>query len=271
MLNKNKLMSESWKGDHNRLTSTIKKPILLCMNIERILIFTLLILFPLKGNTRVAAGDLKEELFRQTSSTHRSFSYKEARRKLFNELHLEKDDHGYYVVGVYCLDKNYPFNGEHPGNRLPDASILNTEHTWPQSKFSSAFPKETQKTDLHHLFPTRSRINSERGNYPFAEVNRERNLSCDGPESGSPASGGNGTYFEPPESHKGNVARAMFYFSVRYKMPIDSIQEGYFRQWNKEDPVDQAEKDRHEKVAALQKNRNPFIDDPSLVEKISDF
>ena len=200
------------------------------MYIERILILTLIFLFPLNGMS-FAVVDLKEDLHQQTKAGHRSFSYREARQKLFNELHLEKDERGYYVVGVYCLDKNYPFNGEHPGNRIPDASIINTEHTWPQSKFSISFPKGVQKTDLHHLFPTLSRINSERGNFPFAEVNSERNLSCDESESGSPAIGGNGTYFEPPASHKGNVARAMFYFSIRYQMPIDSIQEHYFRKW----------------------------------------
>lgn len=239
------------------------------MYLERILILTLLVLFPLKASTHVV--DLKEDLYQQTSATHRSFSYKEARKKLFNDLHLEKDDRGYYVVGVYCLEKTYPHNGEHPGDRLPDASILNTEHTWPQSKFSTAFPKETQKTDLHHLFPTLSRINSERGNYPFAEVTRDRNLSCDESESGSPATGESGTYFEPPETHKGNVARAMFYFSVRYKMAIDPVQEHFFRQWHEDDPVDQFEKKRHESIAAMQKNRNPFIDDPSLVKKIPNF
>src|SRR5688500_13785550 len=131
------------------------------MYLERILILTLLFLFPIEGRTLVV--DLKEDLYQQTSHGHRSFSYKEARQKLFNVLHLDRDGRVYYVVGVYCLENTYPHNGEHPGNRLPDASIINTELTWPQSKFSTAFPNEPQKTDLHHLFPTLSRINSERG------------------------------------------------------------------------------------------------------------
>lgn len=237
---------------------------------EWILILSLFFVFPLGARTLVQL-DLKEELHRETSSQHRSYSYKEARRKLFNELHLERDAKGYFVKGVYCLNNVYPFNGEHPGSRLPDASIINTEHTWPQSKFSTSFSKEVQKTDLHHLFPTESRINSDRGNYPFAEVTRERNVYCPESQSGSPSTGESGIYFEPPQNHKGNVARAMFYFSVRYKMAIDPIQEFFFRRWHEEDPVDSTEKARHEKIATLQKNRNPFIDDPALVRQISDF
>jgi deoxyribonuclease I len=252
------------------LTEESSHPIVLGMNIERILIILVFFVMPLQART-LHSDDLKEELHRKASQGHRSFNYKEARKILFNELHLEKDSRGYFVSGVYCLDKLYPFNGEFPGDRLPDASYLNTEHTWPQSKFSRAFPKEVQKTDLHHLYPTQSRINGERGNYPFAEVNRERNLSCDESELGSPATGESGTYFEPPHVHKGNVARAIFYFSIRYKMEIDPVQEHFLRRWHKEDPIDDAERKRHEGIVKAQKNRNPFIDDPSLVEKISDF
>lgn len=237
---------------------------------EWILILSFFFVFPLEARTYVQL-DLKEELHQQTSSKHHSFSYKEARRKLFNELHLEKDAKGYFVKGVYCLNNVYPFQGQHPNGRIPDASIVNTEHTWPQSKFSSTTPKEVQKTDLHHLYPTESRINSDRGNYPFAEVTRERNVHCPESQSGSPTTGETGIYFEPPHVHKGNVARAMFYFSVRYNMPIDPVQEFFFRRWHEEDPVDAEEKARNEKIATLQKNRNPFIDDPTLVRQISDF
>lgn len=219
----------------------------------------------------VYAEDLKDSLFREAKAGQISFSYSNARKKMFNEVYLEKDLEGYYIEDVYCQDKYYPFAGQHPNGRLPDPVVLNTEHTWPQSKFSHRFNKETQKTDLHHLFPTFSRINSERGNLPFAEVNAERELSCDESHRGHPTQGGNGTYFEPPDTHKGNVARAMFYFSIRYQISIDPVQEYYLRIWHKEDPVDSTEKTRHDRIAKLQGNRNPFIDNPGYVDQISDF
>ena len=39
-------------------------------------------------------------------------------------------------------------------------------------------------------------------------------------------------------------------------------------QWHKQDPVDEYEKQRNEKIYEIQGNRNPFIDHPEWVEKI---
>lgn len=212
---------------------------------------------------------LKEELFRVAQTNHHKLSYRAARVKLFNEIHLKEENGGSYIEGVYCLDK-FPHQRNTQG-RIPNHTQFNTEHTWPQSKFSHQFPRGIQKSDLHHLYPTFSRINSERGNYPFAEVNRERDTFCDESGLGKPAQGGGGLYFEPPDEHKGNVARAMFYFSVRYKISIDSIQEAYLRRWHQEDPVDAEEIRRHEKISRIQGNINPFIADPEFVSRIRDF
>lgn len=220
---------------------------------------------------KVSKNSLKDELFILTSQNHQSYSYQKVRKFLFNTIHLQKDESGHYVQGVYCEKKIYPFQGEHPGQRLPDHRVMNTEHTWPQSKFSQAFSREVQKTDLHHLYPTLSRINAQRGNLPFAEVYHERELSCEGPRSGRSIVGGEQVFFEPPARHKGNVARSLFYFSIRYKLPLDSVQEDFLRSWHRLDPVDEEERKRNEMIFSLQKNRNPFIDRPELVSRITDF
>lgn len=223
------------------------------------------------AETTSVESNLKEELFRQTSAGHTPHSYRTARVKMFNDVHLEKDSNGYFVEGVYCLDKYYRSGRDIPTDRIPDHTSFNTEHTWPQSKFSGRFSRRAQKTDLHHLFPTFSRINSQRSNYPFAEVQRERDMFCESAQAGSPANGGGGIYFEPPNEHKGNVARAMFYFSVRYKISIDPLQETFLRLWHWEDPVDDKERKRNERVFEFQGNKNPFIDRPELVSRIRDF
>lgn len=217
------------------------------------------------------AGTLKDELFLTTSKNHTKLSYGQARTKLFSDIYLERDNYGYFIAGTYCLKKFYPFDGAHPNGRLPNSDIFNTEHTWPQSKFSRNFNKNLQKADLHHLFPTFSRINSERGNFPFAEVSKTRDLFCNESQIGNSSWENRGTYFEPPDNQKGNTARAMFYFSVRYKIAIDQVQESYLRKWHRDDPVDSVEKFRHEKIYRIQKNRNPFIDSPELVSEIIDF
>lgn len=214
--------------------------------------------------------DLKDTLHARIRN-HRSLTYKEARVVLFNTLYLKNDQSGYYIEGMYCQKKHYPFGGQHPGRRLPDARVFNTEHVWPQSKFNSRFSKRAQKSDLHNLLPTFSRINSDRGNYPFADVRSERRVFCSAAEMGSPTRGGSRTSFEPPAEVKGDVARAMFYFSVRYQLEIDSTQETFLRIWHAQDPVDQLESTKHDTIAEVQGNRNPFIDDPELVSEIQDF
>jgi endonuclease I len=200
---------------------------------------------------------------------HRSIGYKGARKVLFGKIHLKEDSQGYYLTDVYCR-KKITRRVTHIGpNIIPANGIVNCEHTWPQSRFSRAFSKNLQKSDLHHLYPTDPRANSTRGNNEFAEVDGEKLDNCDGSYVG--AEKWQGAYFEPPNEHKGNVARALFYFAVRYKMKISPLEERYLRSWHELDPVDFDERERNELIQKVQGNRNPFIDYPELVDQISDF
>ena len=81
---------------------------------------------------------------------------------------------------------------------------------------------------------------------------------------------GNDVY-TPPVPHRGNIARALFYFSMHYNLPISKAEETILREWNKNDPVDANEIRRHEGIAKYQKVRNPFVDHPELADRVSDF
>lgn len=202
---------------------------------------------------------------------HRSLGYDGARRVMFGKIFLKNDGNGYYVQDVYC-QKHFGPSAQVGPNSIPDNNQINAEHTWPQSKFSKSYPDDIQKSDLHHLFPADSHANSIRGNYDFADVSHDTGdlNGCTISKFGSPVLGG-GFGFEPPLAHKGNVARAIFYFSVRYKMPIPPNEEEVLRRWNELDPVDQNEMDHNEAAFQAQGNRNPFIDYPQLVHYISKF
>ena len=63
----------------------------------------------------------------------------------------------------------------------------------------------------------------------------------------------------------------MFYFSIRYEKPIDDDEEEDLRRWHDEDPVDQVERRRAAAATEAQGNANPFIADPLLVGRITDF
>jgi deoxyribonuclease I len=200
---------------------------------------------------------------------HVSVGYDNARKFLFGEIYILRDGQGTYVHDVYC-GKDFHFRD------VSDASDMhadvNIEHTWAQSKFSPKYPKGTQKSDMHHLFLTDSRANSQRGNLDFADltgVKNELNVqNC--PESALGRSE-NGMTFMPPAAHRGNLARALFYFSSHYDMDIKASVEKTLRKWHAADPVDASEKARHEIIARIQKSRNPFIDHPEMVEKVTDF
>jgi deoxyribonuclease I len=197
-------------------------------------------------------------------------TYRQAREYMFGQLFLKKSSRGYYVNDVYCRKKITQADGIGPG-KIPNSKKMNCEHTWPQSRFSNSFPKLLQKNDLHHLFPVDSRANSSRSNHIFAEVNGQViNSSCKSSYRGR-AIGSTITAFEPPESHQGNVARALFYFSVRYKIHIDPLEEEFLRNWHRQDPVDSSERSRNTQIFKIQGNRNPFIDRPDLVNDINDF
>ncbi len=210
---------------------------------------------------------------------HTPLGYDRARQYLFGKIHLRRDSKlGYYVEDVYCqkiyTNNDFQTRSQLGEMRVPESNILNCEHTWPQSKFNNQEPKIAQVSDLNHLFPTDSQANSIRGNIPFAEVDgQEIKSDCKISHIGSSINGGDrqGHYFEPPTKHKGNVARALFYFAVRYNMNIDSNQENFLKKWHEEDPVDIEEMERNEEVMMAQGNRNPFIDFPNLVDNISDF
>lgn len=198
---------------------------------------------------------------------HVSVGYDSARKIMFGELDKLQDAKGTYVIDVYCGKKFY-FKNVSEVSQMHDR--VNIEHTWPQSKFNGNFPKDMQKSDMHHLWLTDSHANSVRGNTPFGFVDQSANRSESGCDDRMGIVDGREVY-TPPAPHRGNVARALFYFSMHYNLGISNAEEMILRQWHKADPVDANEIKRHEAIAKYQKVRNPFVDHPELVERIKDF
>lgn len=204
-----------------------------------------------------------------TCYKHVSVGYEAARKIMFGELDKLQDAKGTYVLDVYCGKKFYFNNLEEVGS-MHDR--VNIEHTWPQSRFNGSFPKDVQKSDMHHLYLTDSQANSVRGNTPFGflNLNEDRTGGEGCRESLMGLVSGHEVY-TPPAQHRGNVARALFYFSMHYDLAISKNEENTLRKWHKEDPIDQAELLRHERITKHQKIRNPFVDHPEIVDMIQDF
>lgn len=155
---------------------------------------------------------------------------------------------------------------------------INSEHTYPRSKGASS---GNAQSDMYNLFPSRVRVNTDRGNLPFGEIHDnitqywyfldDRLTSI--PSANIDAySEITSSFFEPREDHKGNVARAIFYFVTMYEQEVQAADPGYFLDmqetlcdWHYYDPVDSLEWFRNEKIASYQSGKeNPFILDCSL-------
>ncbi len=205
-----------------------------------------------------------------------SLGYDRARTFIFGKFYLTQVNGEYGVQEMYCdriytaADFKNGIGGPGPGI-IPEGTVINLEHTWPQSKFSGKYSKDLQKSDLHHMFPTNSQMNSLRGNTIFGEVvNDTHKTVCSASKYGK-GEGTNLSVFEPPQHHKGHVARALFYFAIRYDMVITPAEEIILKKWNHENPVDAQEINRNIEIQKLQGNRNPFIDYPELADQIQDF
>ena len=139
---------------------------------------------------------------------------------------------------------------------------FNTEHTFPQSLFTSMEP---MKSDLHHLYPTDNVANNQRGDNPFGVV-ANPTWTVGGSKAIS-------NLFEPRDEQKGRAARSLLYFVLRYQNYNNFInsQEAILRTWHTAFPPTTNEKIRNNAIFSLQHNRNPFVDYPVFIERIQSF
>ena len=208
-------------------------------------------------------------------TTSNVLSYNAARDVLYGDVEAELND-----GQVFCIYTNYSINlpnGLDPSSYLYDNG-MDCEHLWPQSMGASSSP---MKSDMHHLRPCRSNVNSSRGNKPYNEINDNATntwywlniQSSNIPSSNiNEYSETNSSYFEPREESKGDVARSIFYFYTIYENVANdnffNTQKDVLYQWHIQDPPTNIEIDRTWAIAAYQNNiPNPFIIDHSLIER----
>lgn len=126
-------------------------------------------------------------------------------------------------------------------------------------------------SDAHHIRVANGQENSSRNNKNFSNV-----------ASTTDYNGPTGTL----GSWKGDVARALFYMAVRFNglnvvngSPSEYLADGFTSSgnigdlatlllWHQQDPPDDFEMNRNNYIYTWQNNRNPFIDNPCLVDII---
>ena len=169
------------------------------------------------------------------------------------------------------------------GSGGSEGIAYNREHSFPQSWFGgSVLP---MFSDLWIIYPTDSKVNSERGNFPYGKVGTATFTSRNGTKLGNCVSPGySGTCFEPIDGYKGDLMRSQFYVATRYFSEDASWPGGastaksqmlpwaadQYLQWSVADPVSWKERVRNAAIYEYQHNRNPFVDHPEYLSAIYD-
>lgn len=233
---------------------------------------------------------------------------------LYNQTDLDKYyDHDasntQYLLDIYSEIPSGPDAYEYKTDQLIAGASgegvgYNREHMMPQSTFStsSSISDYPMYSDLNFIIPVDAYINQRRNNYPYGIGNNTNHYIFTNGSRMSNAAIPNypytGRVYEPINEFKGDVARTLLYFAVRYEgklgsfntayttsanitpatdqCPLDGTEEraidlpyvAMLKQWSAADPVSQREIDRNNSIYTLQKNRNPFIDHPEWIDMI---
>ena len=220
-----------------------------------------------------------------------------------------------YVHALYN-NRNLDNQAKAWGNHNQDGWGINQEHIWAKSHGFDTKGSDGSggaRGDPMHLWAGNGWANHEHSNYFFAYVDKNRSYSDAGEKyqtaygnltGYSLTVGGEEKVFEPQDSDKGDIARAIFYMAARYnyysgsdESPIDGNNPNLILlndlsensrtgtstatspygmglisdllEWNKLDPVDDYEIHRNNLLFNnYTKNRNPFIDFPQWADLI---
>ena len=153
----------------------------------------------------------------------------------------------------------------------------NREHTFPRSRGGFNNIDLDDIADGKDIFWNTTADSLRHGN---SDAHALR--AVDGPENSSRGNQFYGEYNGPNGTlgkFKGDVARSVFYMAVRYNglEIVNGFPDGITGQfgdlatlldWHRNDPPDDYEMNRNNVVYTWQFNRNPFIDQPDLIEYI---
>jgi len=156
---------------------------------------------------------------------------------------------------------------------------INREHVWAKSHgyFENI---RSMNGDALNLRPADASVNEDRGNKDFDNVQPNGTRHPEATECWYSISS-----WEPGPATKGQVARILFYMATRYEGDsndidlevVDKINTfplpefgrlSTLIEWNNTYPPSDFERRRNERIYQIQQNRNPFVDNPELVNLI---
>ncbi|MGC1472396.1 MAG: endonuclease [Psychroserpens sp.] len=158
----------------------------------------------------------------------------------------------------------------------------NREHTYPRSRGGFFDIEEDEIADGPDVFVETKADSLRHGNtdaHALRPADGPENSSRNNKHYGDPALGGYNGPMNTAASFCGDVARSVLFMEIRYNGL--AVVNGYpengsgelgdletLLDWHRNDPPDDYEMNRNNVVYTWQFNRNPFIDQPDLVEFI---
>lgn len=226
-----------------------------------------------------SAGDTLKENLHNIIDGHTTYPYSSSSTDVWDMLkQTDKDPNN--PNNVILIYSNRSVNAAQEFN---NGAGWNREHVWAKSRgdFGNTPPAGT---DAHHIRPCDISVNGDRDNRNFDDCITCQDIIDNGFNTGSKKDANLWT-FQPPDNVKGDVARMIFYMSVRYegagsepdleltntlqsntsKQPLHAVLTTLL-DWNRQDTVDSFEQNRNQVIYSFQGNKNPFIDYPELAE-----
>ena len=265
---------------------------------KRILLFASIIALLSVWSTNTFAADratiakyysslkgLKKEELKKALGTllrqHKTLGYGKGKGNVWDAFYTTDRKENNEVVNRYSSEKfTFPST-----NNYQDVAGMNIEHSFPKSWWGKT--ENPANSDIHHLYPSPSKDNSQKGNFPMAIVTTVKHNSGAGYDKVGTGTieGKTQNCWEPGDTWKGDFARSYMYMATTYsnltwvKMglvtnitgeypTLKSWASTLYRQWSKNDKVSEIETKRNDAVYAIQGNRNPFIDYPFIAEYI---
>jgi len=208
-----------------------------------------------------------------------TLGYGPARDTLYSKI----DNKGAELSGIYTDFTVTLEEGVDPSiSAFQNERGINAEHVYPQSRGAR---DEPGRSDMHNLYPSKVTVNSARGSCVFGDIedsdtefwyildeqlSQIPTMDIDGYSEKDEES----CVFEPRESVKGDIARAIFYFYTIYQQKAEQADPNFFPrqkdillQWHQGDPVSEKEIRRNDLIASYQGNLNPFTVDATLAER----
>ena len=216
-------------------------------------------------NTDLRGDNFRDKLASLITSTHKKETTYDGLKSIYDDSDVDLDGKsGMKLFYTGTVVKSYSAYG------------ANREHVWPKNG-GKAFPASSKcGSDAHHLRPCDQQLNSTRGSYSFGEVAQTAGniVKQDGSTTYDNLCYKSGSFFYPGVGYRGATARILMYVQTRWgnaynltfvdgsgsNKTIGDFDTLY--KWHLEEPPTREEIYRNNCVAAIQGNRNPFIDHP---------